>query len=122
MENVGNGFLQDGDRLTPVGSKCERVSLQRCVDNEMNRVVVTLIGIELVNERGGVCNTAISRGRITLRTGRESSGVPAHQGLVAVGAQMQREHLPIKVFANGHLVAPLSVWNGKAVGNLNLAP
>jgi hypothetical protein len=72
-----------------------------------------------MNQRTGIGNTfGFSIDWVVLI--REGGGIPSDDGFAFVGTEVEREHLTVKVFANGDFVSAFGVGNGEAVGDFNL--
>ena len=118
VEGVRQGLAPDAHGARAVRAEGHGLRAQRRVGHEVHRLVVALAGVELVDEGAGVGDAA-GRRRRRLVFGGEGRGVPAHDGLAGVRAEVEGEHLAVEVLADGHLVAALGVGDGEGVGDLH---
>lgn len=71
-----------------------------------------------MNEGASVCNATIGRvvvDCLVLVIVWEGCCVPSDDCFVAVGSEVEGEHLAVEVFANGYFVASFSVRDSKAI-------
>jgi hypothetical protein len=70
-----------------------------------------------VNEGGGIgeTNILVFTLVIVIIILGEGGGVPSDDGFVAVGAEVEGEHLTVEVFADGDFFVSFGVWDCKAV-------